>query len=211
MAAVPARVGAETSTTRDTLLDSVEKLMVEEGYASITYRALAAKAGVKPSLVQYYFPKLDDIFLAAISRYSARNIEFLAKMLEKRPEAPLHALWDYGWAEATGALMAEFMALGNHRKPIRAEIAEVARRVREVQLDALIAKYGTDARLAGDLTLDAALMLITGFPKLLILEEGLGGDTAHAEVIAAMERYLDSIEPAALPRKRKSTPRSRRR
>jgi DNA-binding transcriptional regulator YbjK len=48
MAAMLRRVGAETSKTRDALLDSVERLMSEEGYASVTYRAVAAKAGVTP-------------------------------------------------------------------------------------------------------------------------------------------------------------------
>lgn len=62
MAASARRVGAETSKTRDTLLDHVEKMMLDEGYASVTYRALASAAGVTPSLVQYYFPTLDDIF-----------------------------------------------------------------------------------------------------------------------------------------------------
>ena len=42
----------------------------------------AAKAGVTPSLVQYYFPTLDDIFLAAITRYSERNLRLLAEALE---------------------------------------------------------------------------------------------------------------------------------
>ncbi len=88
MAASPRRVGAETSKTRDALLDCVETMMLEEGYASVTYRAVAAKAGVTPSLVQYYFPTLDDIFLAAIRRYSDRNLELLRRGLENRAEDP---------------------------------------------------------------------------------------------------------------------------
>ena len=41
MAASARRVGAETSKTRDTLLDHVEKMMLDEGYASVTDRGLA--------------------------------------------------------------------------------------------------------------------------------------------------------------------------
>jgi hypothetical protein len=48
--------------------------------------------------------------------------------------------------------MSEFMALGNHRRSIRAEIAEVSDRVRQVELDAL----RTNRELADDnLSLDA--------------------------------------------------------
>ena len=79
--ASPRRVGAETSKTRYLLLDCVERLMLETGYAGVTYRALAAKAGVTAGLVQYYFPTLDDLFVAAIRRRSEQNLERLAEAL----------------------------------------------------------------------------------------------------------------------------------
>jgi AcrR family transcriptional regulator len=209
MATSSRRVGAETSKTRDTLLDCVEKMMLDEGYASVTYRALATKAGVTPSLVQYYFRSLDDIFVAAIRRYSERNLDYLDKALAKRSEDPLRALWEYSWDEPTGALMTEFMALGNHRKSIRTEIAAVAESVRKLQLDALSAKFGQNARPWGDLSLPAMQLLISSLPKFLKLEKGVGVETAHAELTEAFERYLDTIEPRSTHRKR--TPASRRR
>jgi TetR/AcrR family transcriptional regulator, transcriptional repressor for nem operon len=203
MAASGRRVGAETSKTRDALLDQVEKLMLEEGYASVSYRALATAAGVTPSLVQYYFPTLDDIFLAAIRRYSERNLELLSSGLQSRADDPLRALWEFSRAEATGALMTEFMALGNHRKSIAAEIAEVTEKVRKVQLDALVARFGQNSRPGGNFSLPALQLLISALPKFLNLEAGIGVKTAHKEVTVAFEQYLDSIEspPAASKRK----------
>jgi len=206
MATSARRVGAETSKTRETLLDCVEKMMLEEGYASVSYRALASKAGVTPSLVQYYFPNLDDIFVAAIKRYSERNLGLLTEALERRSDDPLRAVWEYSWDEATGALITEFMALGNHRKSIRNEIAAVTESVRKVQLDALVRKFGKDARPIGDLSLPALQLLMSGLPKFLNLEKGIGVKSAHAEVTEAFERYIDSVEPR---RKRKSAPRKR--
>jgi len=211
MAASTRRVGAETSKTRDTLLDWVEKMMLDEGYASISYRALAAKAEISPSLVQYYFPSLDDIFIASIRRYSERNLAFLTEALQRRADDPLRAVWEYSWDEATSALMTEFMALGNHRKSIRAEIATVTESVRKVQLNALIAKFGKAARPIGDLSLPALQLLMSGLPKLLNLEEGIGVKSAHSEVTQAFERYLDQVEPRKAPRKRKAPTPARRR
>ena len=203
------RVGAETSKTRETLLDCVETMMLEEGYASVSYRALASKAGVTPSLVQYYFPNLDDIFVAAIKRYSERNLALLAEALERRSDDPLRAVWEYSWDEATGALITEFMALGNHRKSIRNEIAAVTESVRKVQLNALVKKFGKDARPIGDLSLPALQLLMSGLPKFLNLEKGIGVKSAHAEVTEAFERYIDSVEPRRGRSNRKSTPRKR--
>ncbi len=203
------RVGAETSKTRDALLDCVEKMMLDEGYPSVTYRALATKAGVTPSLVQYYFPNLDDIFVAAIKRYSERNLTYLTETLERRADEPLRAVWEYSWEEATGALMTEFMALGNHRKSIRTEIAAVTESVRKMQLNALVAKFGKNARPIADLSLPALQLLMSGLPKFLNLEKGIGVKSAHDEVTKAFERYINAVEPPANPRKR--IPASRRR
>jgi AcrR family transcriptional regulator len=203
------RVGAETSKTRDTLLDCVEKMMFHEGYASVTYRALATKASVTPSLVQYYFPTLDDIFVATIKRYSERNIAHLTEALDNRAEDPLRAVWEYSWDEATGAMMTEFMALGNHRKSIRTEIAAVTEAVRKLQLKALVAKFGKNARPIGDLSLPALQLLMSGVPKFLNLEEGIGVKSAHAEVTDAFERYIDSVEPPPVSRPKRKGSRRR--
>jgi hypothetical protein len=40
------------------------------------------------------------------------------------------------------------------------------------------------------------LFVLTGIPKLIRLEEGVGISAAHAEVVEAFEQYLDSVEPA---------------
>jgi TetR/AcrR family transcriptional regulator, transcriptional repressor for nem operon len=189
------RVGAETSKTRDTLLDSVERLMIEKGYAAVTYRAVAAKAGVTAGLVQYYFPTLDDVFVAAIRRRSEQNLERLEEALRTHADRPLHVLWEYSRDESTAALTTEFLALGNHRKSIRSEIADATERVRRVQLEALTALWGGRGPPEGDLSPAAVLFLITGIPKLIRLEQGIGVATAHAEVVEALERYLGSLEP----------------
>jgi len=209
MAASSRRVGAETSKTRDVLLDCVEKMMLDEGYASVTYRALASAAGVTPSLVQYYFPTLDDIFLSAIRRYSERSRQLLDQVLESRPEDPLRALWEFSRTEASGALMTEFMALGNHRKSIQAEIAAVTQANRKRQVDALVTKFGKTARPGGHFSLPALQLLISGLPKFLNLEEGIGVRTAHKEVTTAFEKYLDSIEPAKAPKRKTAQRRAR--
>lgn len=183
-------------------------MVLAKGYASVSYRALATEAGVTASLVQYYFPTLDDIFLAAIRRYSDRNLAALQKALSRRSDDPLRALWEYSWDEATATLTTEFMALGNHRESIRSEIAEVTERVRSLQLDVLAAKFGRDGSPDGQLSIGAALLLITGIPKFLNLEEGIGVTTEHAALVDALERYLDSVEPRTGPAKRKRRPRT---
>jgi len=194
--ASPRRVGAETSKTRDLLLDCLERLMAETGYASVSYRAVAAKAKVTSGLVQYYFPTLDDLFVAAIRRRSEQNVERLAEALRTKPDEPLRVLWEYSRDESSSALTTEFLALGNHRKSIKSEIAEATEQVRRLQLDALQAQLGSPEMSLGPLPREVLLFVLTGIPKLLRLEAGVGISASHAEVVDAFEQYLDTVEPA---------------
>ena len=139
------RVGAESSKTRELLLDCVVRLLLEDGHAGVSYRVLAAKAGVTPSLVQYYFPTLDSLFVAMVRRLVEGDVARWNEALQKRPDEPLRVLWEYSWSEASGVLSMELMALGNHRPALRAEIAEATERIRKLQLEALSAKYGDGA------------------------------------------------------------------
>ena len=192
------RVGAETSETRSTLLDSTERLMLDQGYAAVTYRRVAAAAGVTAPLVQYYFPTLDDLFVALLRRRSDRNLEKLTQALEAEPETPLRVIWEYSADETSAALMVELMALGNHRKAIRAEIAEVSERSRKIQLDALAATRKNREFLGDEVSDPAVLFLLAGIPKVMLMESALGVSTGHDETLNIVKRYLNWTEPPAI-------------
>jgi AcrR family transcriptional regulator len=177
------------------LLDSTERLMLDEGYASVTYRHVAAKSGVTAGLVQYYFPTLDDLFIALLERRSTRNLERFSELLEAHEEGPLRAIWEQSRDETTAALMIEIMALGNHRKAIRAEIAAVGERARKSQLEAL-SKVSSKYRFEGTFVPPAALLfLLAGIPKVMLMEGELGQFTGHAETLALVEHCLNLVEP----------------
>lgn len=197
MSAPARRVGSETSKKRDELLDCVEQLMAREGYAAVTYRAVAAKAAVTPGLVQYYFPTLDDLFIAAIRRRSAQNLRRLAAALASRPDEPLRVLWEYSQEESTAALTTEFLALGNHRKSIAAEIAAVSEEVRALQVRTIASHVPAGGFNLRGLSPAALLFLVTGIPKLIRLEKSVGLTSTHDEVVQFFNAYLDAAEPKA--------------
>jgi AcrR family transcriptional regulator len=197
MTAPARRVGAVTSKKRDEILDCVERLMAREGYAAVTYRAVAAKADVTPGLIQYYFPTLDDLFTAAIRRRSEQNLARLTAALESRPDEPLRVLWEYSQEESTSALTTEFLALGNHRKSIANYIAEVSEQVRRLQVAAIARNVPAGGVDLEGLSGAALLFLVTGVPKLIRLEDGVGLTSTHKEVVQFFESFLDAAEPKA--------------
>ncbi|MGZ4437523.1 MAG: TetR/AcrR family transcriptional regulator [Nocardioides sp.] len=53
--------------TRGQILDAARGSFARDGFGGTTIRAVAAEAGVDPSLVHHYFGSKDDLFLAALS------------------------------------------------------------------------------------------------------------------------------------------------
>jgi AcrR family transcriptional regulator len=198
------RVGSETSKTRGIVLDAAERVMLEEGYAAVTYRSLAEGAGVTPGLVQYYFPTLDDMFLALLRRRSEHNHERLLAELDRRADEPLRIIWEFSSDETTAALLTEFMALANHRKVIQAAILEVTQWTRQAQLEVLESRWDQYRDNSGGLSPEALIFLLHMLPKMIQLEESFGLATAHGEILQLVQERLDALEPRPKARTAKS-------
>jgi AcrR family transcriptional regulator len=186
------RIGAPDAKNRGVLLDAAEQLMLEEGYAAVTSRRVAEKAALKPQLVHYYFRTMDDLFLAAFRRRAEEGLEAQAHALQS-PQ-PLWALWRFSTDPAATAITMEFVALANHRKALKAEIAYYAERFREEQQKALstvLQRYGKTAAEVPPLVWS---VLMTSVSRVLVMEQALGMSAGHAETVEFVERYLDRLE-----------------
>lgn len=186
------RPRARDSTTRDTLIGATIQVMVDEGYAAATSRRVAAQAGVKPALVHYYFPTMDELFLNVFRRGAAAYLERQQQALAS--DRPLHAFWDTLIEPKDTRLLLEFMGLANHRKEIRAEIAAWFQRWREMQITALnfiVREHGLDT---GDFPPAGIAVIIAAVGRMLILEQALGATTGHSEAVALVNRFVDRYE-----------------
>jgi AcrR family transcriptional regulator len=184
----PRRIGSEDSATRSALVDAARQLMVDEGYAAVTSRRVAARAGLKPQLVHYYFRTMDDLFLAVVRHGAERNLERQARALAS--DEPLRALWELN-ADPTGTkLQMELVALANHRKVVHAELAAYARQFRELQREALAGVLERYGLIRDDLSADGVLVLLTAVSQVLALEQSLGVTAGHDEVRNLVEGYL---------------------
>jgi AcrR family transcriptional regulator len=191
----PRRIGSSDSKTRAQLVDAAEKLLIKEGYAAVTSRRVAAKAGLKPQLVHYYFRTMDDLFIEVFRRRAEENIALAERTIAEDPS--LHALWALNADPRGVVFIIEFAALANHRKAIRREIALFSERFRAIQLDAL--KNALDAAGVGERQLPpiAAQLLMTGLGQILGLERFLGVTTGHDETISFLERSIKAMERSA--------------
>jgi AcrR family transcriptional regulator len=191
------RIGGPDAKNRGVLLDAAEQLMLEDGYAAVTSRRVADRAGLKPQLVHYYFRTMDEMFIEIFRRLSNQGLEAHAEALKS--SQPLWALWEFGIDPAGTRLIMEFTGLANHRKALRAEIALYAERFREQQVQAFttaLGRYGYDVV---DVPPVVWAMFATSVSQILVMEQALGISTGHAEMLSFCEDWLHRLEGERLP------------
>lgn len=173
--------------------------MVEEGYASVSSRRVAARSGLKPSLVHYHF-KTTEALLTALYRREAelslqRHISALAQ------DEPLTAIWRVNAEQERTVLALEFMAMANHHKFIRGEISRYAERIRAIQVTTL-ERYLRERDLEprppfGPMALTVILAAIS---RSLVMEAGVGIHLGHAEAQSAIAEMLGGYVVPGTPR-----------
>ena len=166
------RIGAPDAKNRMVLLDAAEQLLIEEGYAAVTSRRVAEKAGLKPQLVHYYFRTMDDLFLEVFRRYADQGMEAHRHALAS-PQ-PLWALWRFGINPAASRLTMEMAALANHRKALRAEMSRYAERFREDQRQVFVTVLERKGVLPAEVPPVVWSILLTGVSTVVMLGEALG-------------------------------------
>ena len=88
----------------------------------------------------------------------------------------------------------EFMALANHRKEIRSEIAAYAERFGDVEESAVaeaMRAHGVDMEAYPPVVMS---MIVTSLARIVLLERGLGITRGHEEAEGFIKHYLERFE-----------------
>jgi AcrR family transcriptional regulator len=183
----------------EAFLDAAERLLVREGAAGISTRQLAAEAGQNHGLVHYYFGSVDELLVQTLERFTARLIERQRAMYGS--DLPFAEKWHtaMGYIEedlASGypKIWAELEALAWNNPAMRERLNAVNDAWRTVVREALeqaIEEYGLDD---SRFSAEALAALVVQFNKGLLNERLLGFDRGHAELLAAIDGWLASLE-----------------
>lgn len=70
------------------ILDAATQLLIEDGYAQLSTRKVAARAGMRPGNLQYYYRTKQDVVRALLERYLARSMSAIeARVAASAPTA----------------------------------------------------------------------------------------------------------------------------
>lgn len=185
------KLGQESSATRTALVDATEQLLREQGFAAITSRIIAAKAGLKPQLIHYYFNSMDDLYVEVFRRGAEQDLERLQAAMTA--DQPLRAMWKLSTDPKSARFATEFITIANHSDAVRAEISLYAKKRRELQTEIIaqqLAAHGVKPRVPPVVT----AMLMENAARGLLLESALDLSLGHAEMEVFADACLRLLE-----------------
>jgi AcrR family transcriptional regulator len=136
---------------------------------------------------------MDDLFIEVFRRNAEANLARFERAVAG--DVSLRSLWAINSDPRGAAFSIEFVALANHRKAIRSEIARYAERFRAAQLDALAAALKAGGVPPEQLPPIVAMLMMTGLAQVLSLEQALGVTSGHEETMAFIEQTIAQLEP----------------
>lgn len=186
------KVGSDSSATRTAILDAAQAIMTQSGYAAVTSRAVAERAGLKSQLVHYYFQTMDDLFVAVYRRVVDEITERQKAVLSA--DRPLRALWDLTSDPEGVTLTYELVALANHRKALRAEIAVIGNRLREGSVEILTRALERKGLSTTVWLPVLSALLFESLARSFSLQEAMGVTVGHAEAREMIDRLIDFLD-----------------
>lgn len=168
-------------------------LIGERGWAGVTTRVLAARAGVTPSVVHYHFSSVDALLRQAVLTTMREVATHTRDMLEavdspaELVDAMLASVDSYTGADPVSLVFVEATLAANRDHSLRDGIAEVLGDLR-TSISALLRRHGVAD------PVDTAAVLAAVLDG-LILHRGLGAGVSGDAAAAVLRRLVTG--PAA--------------
>lgn len=188
------RMGSENAETRTALMRATETVMREEGYAAVSSRRVAERAGVNQQTVYYYFQTMDDLLLTTYRRRTQKVLDDMSRAMAS--DKPMHLLWQLMSDPFEAALTMEYLALANHNETIRLETIQFGEQLRKIEADTLAGRIDQapgELQIASPLAIFTTLMWIG---HVLGFEAAIGIRAGHKDVRTMVEALLRHFEPS---------------
>lgn len=167
--------------------------MREDGYAALSARSVAERAGLKHQLVYYYFQTMDDLLMATYRRHTGRVMDSIEEAF--RSPRPLHAFWHASSNPGDATLNMEFTAMANHNEAIRAYTVEFGEQIRLVGLERVRDQIARATEGRKVFVPEAVTMALSAVGHSIGLQARLGLPGGHPELRTLVEWCIDQLEP----------------
>jgi AcrR family transcriptional regulator len=180
----------------DALLDAAEKLLVEIGYARITTRRLAERAGVNHGLVHYYFGSMDELLLRVVERFTDALVVRQQEMYDA--PVPFIEKWRTAMRFMDDDAESGYQKIWFEMQAMAWNVPEVQSRLRDVHrrwvgvvrpaFEVGLTELGIDKK---RFPTEAIVSLVITFNQGIMIERLLEVDSGHRALLDMIDRTLE--------------------
>ena len=191
-----AGISPSRQQTEQAFLDAAERLLLREGYATITTRKLATEAQANHGLVHYYFGSMEELLLRVLERFTDRILTRQRAMYAD-PAVPFIEKWrkamdyiDADLASGYPKIWYELMAMAWNNPDFQDRLKHVHEQWDAVLTDAVttaMREYGVDRKRFPP---DAVAVLVRTFNEGMLMERLIGYDRGHRALLKMIDDLL---------------------
>ena len=210
---MPRGVRTDGAATRDLILQAARRRLIEEGYANLSVREIAADAGVNHALIGYHFQGKQQLVMAVLDEANARLLERQARMYDTAGTASEQwrqacAFYDEDLASGFVKLLMELMGASFHDEALRKEFTPrllAWQKLIEEAVDRFVAETGLELPVSTRAISAGITWFWMGMEASMAL--GIAEEQGHQrEALAAMATLLQRAEAGT----KRRTPSGRR-
>lgn len=206
------RARSDGDSTRELILAAAKRRLIEQGYASLGVRDIAADAGVNHALISYHFQGKQQLVLAVLDEANTRLLERQQRMYEAPTGAARKweqacAFYEDDLASGFVMLLMALMGASFHDEALRREFTPRLLAWKDL-IEQAVEEFVRDRGLQLPVSPRVISAWITWFWVGMEASMALGideKDGAQREALQAMASLLQQAEasPAARPRRKR--------
>ena len=198
---VPRGVRTDGAATSGLILQAARRRLIEEGYANLSVREIAADAGVNHALIGYHFKGKQQLVMAVLDKANARLLERQARMYDDAGSASEQwrqacAFYDEDLASGFVKLLMELMGASFHDDALRKEFTPrllAWQKLVEEAVDRFVSDTGLELPISARAISAGITWFWMGMEASMAL--GINEEQGHQrEALAAMATLLQRAE-----------------
>ena len=198
---MPRGLRTDGVATRDLILQAARRRLIEQGYANLSVREIAADAGVNHALIGYHFQGKQQLVMAVLDEANARLLERQAHMYDTAGAASEQwrqacAFYDEDLGSGFVKLLMELMGASFHDETLRKEFTPrllAWQKLIEEAVDRFISDTGLELPISTRAISAGITWFWMGMEASMAL--GIQEDEGHQRVaLAAMQTLLQRAE-----------------
>lgn len=174
------------------LLAAAKAVMEESGYASVTSRRIAAKAGLKPQLVHYYFDTMEALLLELFRGLATEIVDLQEEAIES--ETPLRKLWDLLSDRKKRILLEQFLIISCFNRSIQEEMGKLGKVFRDKQIKFLERLLQENGISEFPWSAEFISILFNALARALAIEPSYGLDLGNEKAMEVINYYIDKFD-----------------